>query len=165
MASWRREAEEILARELAGIGTWIEWNEAADLPRAYAPVVLSAVGHAIDADERRQVLETLAATFSEGHTLVVVDHNRPRRFGAALAAAIGAPAVPGGSPAARWRRLADPVARAVQSAGFRVDRLRLVAGERVQVVIATRTRAAAPMAQGRMTVAGTQRSRGPKNGN
>lgn len=164
MARWRRETEEIVARELGGANVpWVEWDASLPLGPVEPPLVVNAVGHAIGADERARVLASLAAVFPEGGTLVVVDHNRPRRIGAAVAALVARPFVPGSSPAARWRRLADPAARMVQTAGFRVERLRLAVSERVQVVVATRTRVAA--AQGSTTVDGTQRSRGPKNGN
>jgi hypothetical protein len=103
-------------------------------------VILSAVGHPAADEERRRVLREVAEGLAGEGGVVVVDHNRPRRLVDALAAVAGAPSVPGWSPAARWRRLAYPTARAVQGAGFRVERLRLVAGERVQIVVATRAR-------------------------
>lgn len=166
MPHWRLETEEVVARELGGaVVGWTDWDEALAPSVPTSPMVLNAVGRAIGADERSRVLSALAAASSAGDTLVVVDHNRPRRLVAAVAAVLGPPAVPGGSPAARWRRLAGATARALEASGFRVERLRLAAGERVQVVIATRTRVAAPDVQGSTTVDGTQRSRGPKNGN
>ena len=165
MPHWRREAEEVVTREIGGAVRWTDWEEALAPPVPPSPMVLNAVGRAIGTDERLRVLTALAAGFSPGERFAVVDHNRPRRLIAAVAAVLGPPAVPGRSLGARWRRLADPTARALQAAGFRVERLRLAAGERVQVVIATRTRVAAPDVQGSTTVDGTQRSRGPKNGN
>lgn len=144
-------------------GPWVEWGTPLPSGPVELPLVVNAVGHAIDTDERLRMLADLAAAVPAGGRVVVVDHNRPRRIGEALAALIGPPFVPGRSPAARWRRLAGLTARTVQAAGFRVERLRLTAGERVQVVVATRTRVA--VTQGKATVDGTQRSRGPKNGN
>jgi hypothetical protein len=68
-----------------------------------------------------------------GGALVVVDHNQPRAcwrrvVGTALLAARGIP------PA----RARHPVAREVAAHGFAVERLRLAAGERVQLVLARR---------------------------
>jgi hypothetical protein len=96
------------------------------------------VGCAPASEERAAALAVLASRFTPAGRLIVVDHNRPRQRVAALAALARTPWVPGWSPAARWVRLAHPTAREVQAAGFRVDRLRLVASERVQIVIATR---------------------------
>ncbi|MCC6847934.1 MAG: hypothetical protein IT294_05485 [Deltaproteobacteria bacterium] len=163
---WRREAETLVAAELGpGDVPWIGWDAlaASRVDRA-AALVVSVVGHAPSPAERAQALSALAARTPAGVRLVVVDHNRPRQLVATLRALFGAPRVPGGWPSARWRRLADPSARAAQAAGFRVERLRLVADERVQVVLATRTRSSAVNDQGSTTVDGTQRSRGPKNG-
>lgn len=142
MPRWRREAGRLVAAELGGAEVpWLAWDAvAASAVAPEGPFVLCVVGHAPAPEERARVLSALAARCGAGTRLVVVDHNRPRRIGAALRALVGLPRVPGGSPAVRWRRLADPTARATQAAGFRVDRLRLVAGERVQVVTATRVR-------------------------
>jgi hypothetical protein len=138
--AWRREADALIANELGLQDVpWIRWGAA--LPPTGAPytaLVVSMVGRPAPSAERRPVLAELASRFAANGRLIVVDHNRPRRVAAALAAAARPPWVPGWSPAARWRRLAHPTAREVQGAGFCVDRLRLVAGERVQVVIATR---------------------------
>jgi SAM-dependent methyltransferase len=84
----------------------------------------------------RPLLEEARRVLGPGGRLVLVDHNRPRRRWPALLAVVRAPAPPGPSPAARWRRLAHPAAREAQAAGFVVDALRLAAGERVQVVSA-----------------------------
>lgn len=140
MPRWRREAERLVAAELGAADVpWVGWGALATRPLAPGtPFVLCVVGHAPAPQERARILAGLAARLSVGTRLAVVDHNRPRRLPQALLALLGSPRVPGRSPAARWRRLADLTARAAQSAGFRVDRLRLVAGERVQVVLATR---------------------------
>ncbi len=140
MPRWRREAERLVAAELGGEDVpWIAWDA---LVRSgvelMPPLVLCVVGHAPSPEERGRVLAALAARTPEGARLAVVDHNRPRRLLGALRAVLGPPHVLGRSPAARWRRLADPTARVTQATGFRVDRLRLIAGERVQVVVATR---------------------------
>jgi len=138
MPSWQREAKGLIAGEIdAPAAPWIEWGEALPPPgSALRYVVLSMVGHAAPAAERTLVLARIGGVLAPEGTLVVVDHNRPRRSVAALRALLGAPRVPGASPATRWRRLAHPTAREVQGAGFRVDRLRFAAGERLQIVIA-----------------------------
>jgi hypothetical protein len=118
---------------------WIEWGDAVPRPDdGLRWVIVSAVGHPAPAEERHAVLRDVVLGLAGNGGVVVVDHNRPRRLFAALAAVVGTPRVPGWSPGRRWRRLAHPTARAVQGAGLRVDRLRLVAGERVQIVVATR---------------------------
>ncbi|MEO6025569.1 MAG: hypothetical protein ABIR79_01705 [Candidatus Binatia bacterium] len=118
--------------------TWHEWGDPwLDAPPA--PVVaVSLVGHAPSADERRVVLARLHTQTAPQTLLIVADHNRPRRRSTAFGALLGAPRVPGWSLGARWRRLAEPTAREVQAAGFRVLHLALVAGERVQLVMARR---------------------------
>ena len=100
--------------------------------------VLSMVGHAPAANDRAALLTELGRVLAAGASLVVVDHNRPRRWSAAVAAVVGAPWVPGCSPAARWRRLAYPTAREIQAAGFAVQWLRFAAGERLQIILARR---------------------------
>jgi hypothetical protein len=135
--AWRREAAAVIAGELGPLDApWVEWGER--LPTERSPIVLSLVGHRAPASERSAGLHALAAGLTPAGVAVVVDHNRPRRILAALGALVRWPWVPGSSPLARWRRLAYPTAREVQAAGLRVERLRLVAGERVQIVIATR---------------------------
>jgi hypothetical protein len=87
-------------------------------------------------DERDDPVARLAALASRlpvAAPIVVVDHNQPRdwwRRGVAnlLLAARGI-------PPARARR---PVAREVAAHGFVVERLRLAAGERLQLVLARR---------------------------
>lgn len=140
MPAWRREAEALIT-DLCGPARvpWLEWDAASSGPDvARSSVVVSAVGHAAPAADRTRVLAALAARLPPDGFVIVVDHNRPRRRSEALRALVGAPWAPGWSPVARWRRLAHPTARAVQAAGLRVECLRLVAGERVQVVVARR---------------------------
>ena len=142
MSAWRQEAEQRVAEVAVARGAWREWDDAVGALPAPSPLVaLSLVGHAPSGDERRRLLERLHAAAAPETMLVVADHNRPRRWPAALAALCLAPRVPGGSPASRWRRLAYPTAREMQNAGFRVVRLALVCHERVQIVIARRTTA------------------------
>jgi SAM-dependent methyltransferase len=142
MPTWRREAEALIAETLGvPAAHWVEWDEALPAPgSAFFHLVLSVVGHAAPSVERVRVLARIGEVLTPEGTLVVVDHNRPRRSVAAFRAVLGAPRVPGASPARRWRRLAHPTAREVQGAGFRVDRLRFAAGERIQIVIAKRGR-------------------------
>lgn len=121
MPAWRREAEAVIARELGTAAAW---------------TLVSFVSADPSTDARRIALADAARRLPEGGTVVVMDHNRPRSRLAALAALARSPALPGVAPAARWRRQGHPTAREVQDAGFRVDRLRLVAGERVQLVFA-----------------------------
>jgi hypothetical protein len=140
MPAWRREAEHLLAAVVGGAPPpWREWDDLGAALASEPVVLLSLVGHAPSADERHRGFAALQATLGADVVLVVADHNRPRRRSQALAAVLGPPAVPGLSPATRWRRLARPTAREVQTAGFRVVRLALVARERVQLVIARRT--------------------------
>ena len=86
-----------------------------------------------DAIARSAVLKRLRDRLSVGAPVVVVDHNQPRRLwrrvlGAATLAARGV--APG---RARYR-----VARELAAAGFTVERLRLLDGERVQCIRAVR---------------------------
>ena len=101
-----------------------------------ATVLVSFVGSALPAAERRRLLGDARRVLAPEGRLLVVDHNRPRRRLAALAALVASPAPPGGSPGARWRRLAYTTAREVQDSGVVIEALRLAAGERVQLVIA-----------------------------
>jgi SAM-dependent methyltransferase len=87
---------------------------------------------------RRALLAELVRVLVPAGTLVVVDHNRPRRRLAAIAAVAMSPRPPGATPAAAWRRLAYPVAREAHAAGFVLHRPRLAAGERVQIISAWR---------------------------
>lgn len=138
MAAWRRETEALLA-ELLGTAdvVWMDWGS---VPRGgvVGATAVSLVGFDPTPEERGGVFAALAAALPPASVLIVIDHNRPRRMSAALAALVSEPALPGASPVRRWQRLARPTAREVQVAGFRVEKLRLVAGERVQVVVATR---------------------------
>ena len=103
-------------------------------------LAVSFVGHASSAGERQAVLSEARRVLVENGALLLLDHNRPRRLAQALGALAGRPRVPGRTAAGRWRRLAYPTAREAQAAGFSVAWLRLIAGERVQLVLARRTR-------------------------
>jgi voltage-gated potassium channel Kch len=139
MAAWRRETEALLGQLLGGADVlWLGWGSAPGADAAGATAV-SLIGLDPSPADRRRVFAELAAALAPASVLIVVDHNRPRDMRAALAALAAEPRVPGSSPVECWRRLARPTAREVQAAGFRVEKLRLVAGERVQIVVATRT--------------------------
>ncbi len=139
MSEWRREAQHIIAAlALPAPPTWYEWGDALLAAPASPVLAVSLVGHAPAAGERSVVLARLHSQTAAETLLIVADHNRPRRRSRAFGALLGAPQVPGWSLAARWRRLAEPAAREVQTAGFRVLHLALLAGERVQLVIARR---------------------------
>jgi SAM-dependent methyltransferase len=152
--AWQREAEALIAGALGGPPeVTIEAGAAAGGPLPFrdgeaARAVLSFVGCAPAPAARRALLAEAGRVLAPGGALAVVDHNRPRRRLAALAALAGPPRVPGRSPAARWRRLAYPTAREVQAAGLGVECLRLAARERVQVVVARRAGPAGPQPAG-----------------
>jgi hypothetical protein len=100
---------------------------------AAAAAVVSFVGAPVDAAARRSQLRALSERLPPGTPLALVDHNQPRaswrRVVGTLCLAIRA------LPPSRARH---PAARELQDVGFRVERLRLTAGERLQVVVARR---------------------------
>jgi SAM-dependent methyltransferase len=111
------------------------------LPFADASVrwlVLSFLGDASEGDRRDLLLAEVVRIVAPAAHMIVVDHNRPRRRAAALAALLRSPRPARVQPLAAWRRLAYPTAREVHAAGFTVDRLRLAAAERIQVIFAHR---------------------------
>jgi len=114
------------------------------LPRGVLrAITLSFVGYACGPVERRSLLTEIHRALVAGGVLVLLDHSRPRHRAAALAALARWPLVPGATPGTRWRRLAYPAAREAQAVGFTVQCLRLVAGERVQLIVAAKVEAAA----------------------
>ena len=139
--TWEWAAEALILEALGGPpAASIVAGRAVSLPPGggLASLLVRFVGQPAHPPEREVILGHAARALAFGGRLVVVDHNRPRRPLAALLAVVAAPMVPGPSPAARWRRLAYPVAREIALAGFTVESLRLVAGERVQIVFARR---------------------------
>jgi hypothetical protein len=86
-----------------------------------------------DSRERRAVLAELGRRLSIGAPLVLVDHNQPRAWWRRALGVVRL-AVAGLGPA----RARYPAARELAAAGFRVERLRLACGERVQLVAARR---------------------------
>jgi hypothetical protein len=107
----------------------------AELTEPGAAAVVSFVGARTPAELRRRTLEAVGARLGAGAPLVLVDHNQPRQWWrrplAALLLALR------GLPPSRGRY---PAARELDAAGFRVERLELAAGERVQAVLARRER-------------------------
>jgi hypothetical protein len=139
VSGWRREAEAVIADTLGRRACWVELGAAMPTARPLSTViVLSLVGYAAPEAIRARVWQELSDVLAAGEAVAVVDHNRPRRRCAAVGALLASPWVPGLWPQARWRRLAHPTAREMQRAGFVVDAMRFAAGERVQIVLATR---------------------------
>jgi hypothetical protein len=98
-----------------------------------AAALVSFVGARTPAELRRRTLAAVRVRLSPGAPLVLIDHNQPRQWwrrpiAALLLVARGLPPVRGRYPAARE----------LDAAGFRVECLRLAAGERVQIVLARR---------------------------
>jgi len=96
-----------------------------------AGAVVAFLGMAARPAERQATLRALRRRMPAGAPLVLLDHNRPRRWwrrGMAFLALAAA----GLRPA----RARYPVARELAALGFAVERLRLACGERVQLVVA-----------------------------
>lgn len=130
----------VLGRDVAGWGAALGaggWSVAIDGPVAAA--VVSFLGEPGDPAARGAVLRQAADRLAVDGTLVVVDHSRPRGPIGRVAALPGL-----------WihrlgaARAAYPTAREIAARGFVVERLRLAARERVQVV-AARPRQATPL--------------------
>jgi len=102
-----------------------------DPGRGAGAAVVSFLGAAIGPGERQAMLAALRARLAPGAPLLLVDHNQPRRWlPRALATAFLL------ARGLRPGRARYPVARETQALGFVVERLRLAAGERVQLVLA-----------------------------
>ena len=104
-------------------------------PAAGAPVaaVVAFLGASAHPAERQRALRDLQARLPADATLVLVDHNQPRAAWRRVLASL--PLVATGLGVARGRY---PAARELAALGFRVERLTLAAGERVQLVRARR---------------------------
>lgn len=98
-----------------------------------AAALVSFHGARTPAELRRRTLDAVRARLSPDAPLVLVDHNQPRQWWRRPLAALVL--VARGLPPSRGRY---PAARELDAAGFRVERLELAAGERVQVVRARR---------------------------
>ena len=98
---------------------------------AAAVVVLLGGPHC--PQQRQPLLRALQHALPRGAPLVLIDHNQPRSWGRRVLAVL-ALAVRGLAPA----RARYPAARELAALGFAVERLRLAAGERVQLVRARR---------------------------
>lgn len=139
--TWERAAMALIVEALGGPPAARIAADCAALPSrsgGLESLVVSFVGQAPRPAEREALLAGARQALAPGGRLVLIDHNRPRRLPAALVALVRRPRVPGATPRARWRRLAHPVAREAARAGFAIEALRFVAGERVQVVLARR---------------------------
>jgi hypothetical protein len=113
---------------LAAVG----WHRPADAAPV-AAVVVVFLGERADTAARLERLAAAGARLRPGAPLLLVDHNQPRSWWRRVLGWV-ALAARGLTPA-RARVLA---ARQLDAAGFRVECLRLAAGERVQLVLARR---------------------------
>lgn len=142
MTAWRDDVDAAVARVLGGPP---ELTIAAGGPprvadaagRVATRAVVDFLETALAGPERAALLASTRRILAPGARVAIVDHNRPRRLAAAVAALVGAPHVPGFGPSVRWRRLAHPAAREARDAGLVFAALRFAVGERVQVVLAT----------------------------
>ena len=98
-----------------------------------AAALVSFVGARTPPALRRRTLDALRVRLVPAAPIVLIDHNQPRQWWRRPLAALGLAVR--GLPPSRGRY---PAARELDGAGFRVDRLRLTAGERLQVVLARR---------------------------
>jgi hypothetical protein len=104
-----------------------------------AAAVVTFLGAGAAPAERQSLVASLARRLPVGAPVVLVDHNQPRtRCGRVLG--IAALALRGLGPA----RARYPAARELAALGLRVERLRLVRGERIQLVAARWGRDSAP---------------------
>jgi hypothetical protein len=103
--------------------------------RTAAAALVSFVGARTSPELRRRTLEALRGRLAVDAPLVLVDHNQPRQWWRRPIAALLL--VVRGMPPSRARY---PAARELDGAGFRVERLELADGERVQIVRARRDR-------------------------
>jgi len=101
--------------------------------RAPVAAVCAFLGERADSAARGARLDALAARLVPGAPLALVDHNQPRAWWRRPLAWV-ALARHGLAPS----RARHPVAREADAHGFRVERMRLVAGERLQLVLARR---------------------------
>jgi hypothetical protein len=105
----------------------------ADLGEPAAAALVSFVGARTPAEIRRRTLDAVRGRLVDEAPLVLVDHNQPRQWWRRPLAALLL--LGRGLPPARGRY---PAARELDAAGFRVESLRLAAGERLQLVLARR---------------------------
>jgi len=83
--------------------------------------------------ERQWTLRDLQARLDAHAPLLLVDHNQPRRWGRRLLATLALAGARLGPARGRY-----PAARELAALGFRIDRLALDAGERIQLVLGRR---------------------------
>ena len=105
------------------------------VPAAGAPAaaVVAFLGAPARPADRQRALRDLQARLPVDATVVLVDHNQPRAAWRRVLASLVL--VVTGLGAARGRY---PAARELAALGFRIERLTLAAGERVQLVRARR---------------------------
>jgi hypothetical protein len=95
--------------------------------------VCAFLGETGEPEARHRRLALLAGRLPPGAPIVVVDHNRPRTWWRRAYAGLGL-VLQGLAPG----RARHPVARELRDHGFAIERLRLAAGERVQLVVGRR---------------------------
>jgi len=98
-----------------------------------AAAVVAFLGTPARPADRQRALRELQSRLLPDATLVLVDHNQPRAMWRRVLATVALVAT--GLGAARGRY---PAARELAALGFRIERLTLAAGERVQLVRARR---------------------------
>jgi hypothetical protein len=120
-----------------GAGPWVAALRAAGRPVAETgpagAAVVTFVGERAAAAVRTSRLAAVRARLAPGAPVLLVDHAQPRPWWRRPGTVVRLLAR--GLPPSRGRYLA---ARELDAAGFRVERLRLAAGERVQLVLARR---------------------------
>jgi hypothetical protein len=96
-----------------------------------AAAIVVFVGVPARPEERQRVLRDLQRRLPAGAPVLLVDHNQPRAWWRRVLAAPSV-ALPGlGLARARY-----PAARELAALGFRVERLGLGHGERIQLIVA-----------------------------
>ena len=98
-----------------------------------AGAVVAFLGVPARPAERQALLAGLGRRLVQGAPLVLVDHSQPRAWWRRLLGRAALAARGLGPARARY-----PAARELAALGFTVDRLRLAAGERIQLVAARR---------------------------
>ena len=111
----------------AALAPWRDPND----DGAPAAAVVAFLGAPGRPEERQRVLRDLRRRLPAGARLVLVDHNQPRAWWRRILAAPSLVRAGLGPARARY-----PAARELAALGFQVERLRLAAGERIQLIVA-----------------------------